>query len=1172
MRSIPRGVTRRRIGGMLLIGVLAAGPGAAAEPAAPQATTPLEQIAPTSPPIRPTASQPASAPADVSEAVQNARELLRGGQARKTLEMLRPLVDAHPDHYDAQLLLARAWAAVRRFDKAIEAARRAATLRPDEPEPRVVLGDLLRLVEQPQRAIGQYRAATLAPPARQDQPAVTLAWQRLGDVLADEGYLLAAAEAFGEFDRRVFDQYPEHRDDGRIANLVAHRPRGMLIRRLELLTRVGRADRRLAAAQEAARRWPDDPQVQGELGWALIAAGRPDEALELTRGYADRPEQAYIFRPIALRALSATGALDAWLEKQIAAGPSAMTLLAARQLLLDDRSDAALRLLDALADAQPDDVLVAQLRFDAALRAGKPAEALERLADFVNANRSLPWLPVEDFVERLRQGRERAALIHLAEAMDDPHDFGRRFAAAIVELAAGRDEPAARRLQALAEAARDFAPARTAAAQVALLDGDWDRARALARALLDTQDTSAAHWLLGRALSGLDRNDEAEKHLRKAATDGKRVAAYALDLARHEARTDNARGAQRFYQQALAAEPRLGEALEELIDSYLRDGKLELARAALERADVQRVAWDAQRRARLRLRYLRPPFSDDHLAALSLQSRRFPRDRGVARLRAMALYFRQRYAEVLECLDALRPLRAAERYPLGMLRANALVQRADFDRAFEQFDALCRRHPNRREVLHGLARMAMATLRVETARQVLDRLIELARRAGDEDQLAAARSMALQTWLLLGQQDAALARLETWRRQDPQDEWVRDRWLETLAQMRKADDLREPLRAALAAATDDERRAALASLAIRAGLYDLAETSLHAWLDGAGEVQRRIWMSMLVDLLIRAGRAAEAIELAERYEGGFQDGVLRRLWAARARVAAGQIDRALSDFDALLHDRLVPQELRPTIRQQSIAALADAGKVQRALERCRAWLEATDDPEQRQAAWGRIVSLHIEQGRVEDAVRAARAWLDELETADPKYRFAALRAYGAALQAAGREQEYAATLVEARNYRPDDVGMANDLGYTWIDHGQNPERAAELIRRAVAAEPLNAAFIDSLGWLYYRTGRFEQAFTQLSRAVQLVEGRDPVVYDHLADCAWRLGRADTARDAWQKALKRIEDEKDPIRLRAYRPVEQRIRAKLDALSARRDPAVAPTLEEQHGTQAARVRD
>jgi len=60
--------------------------------------------------------------------------------------------------------------------------------------------------------------------------------------------------------------------------------------------------------------------------------------------------------------------------------------------------------------------------------------------------------------------------------------------------------------------------------------------------------------------------------------------------------------------------------------------------------------------------------------------------------------------------------------------------------------------------------------------------------------------------------------------------------------------------------------------------------------------------------------------------------------------------------------------------------------------------------------------------------------------------------------------------------------------------------------------------VDSLGWVHYQRGEYEQAVTQLERAVELLEVPDAVIYDHLGDAYARLNRIDKAREAWQKAL------------------------------------------------------
>ena len=57
----------------------------------------------------------------------------------------------------------------------------------------------------------------------------------------------------------------------------------------------------------------------------------------------------------------------------------------------------------------------------------------------------------------------------------------------------------------------------------------------------------------------------------------------------------------------------------------------------------------------------------------------------------------------------------------------------------------------------------------------------------------------------------------------------------------------------------------------------------------------------------------------------------------------------------------------------------------------------------------------------------------------------------------------------------------NNLGYLWADENKRLGRAEKMIREAVAAEPDNAAYRDSLGWVLFRLGKYPQAVAELKR-------------------------------------------------------------------------------------------
>ena len=95
--------------------------------------------------------------------------------------------------------------------------------------------------------------------------------------------------------------------------------------------------------------------------------------------------------------------------------------------------------------------------------------------------------------------------------------------------------------------------------------------------------------------------------------------------------------------------------------------------------------------------------------------------------------------------------------------------------------------------------------------------------------------------------------------------------------------------------------------------------------------------------------------------------------------------------------------------------------------------------------------------------------------------------------------------------------VLNYLGYTWIDYGLNLKKAENFIREAIKLRPKDGYFIDSLGWAYYRQGKYDLAVLELEKAVELIPN-DPVINDHLGDALFRAGYYNEARYQWNRAL------------------------------------------------------
>ena len=99
---------------------------------------------------------------------------------------------------------------------------------------------------------------------------------------------------------------------------------------------------------------------------------------------------------------------------------------------------------------------------------------------------------------------------------------------------------------------------------------------------------------------------------------------------------------------------------------------------------------------------------------------------------------------------------------------------------------------------------------------------------------------------------------------------------------------------------------------------------------------------------------------------------------------------------------------------------------------------------------------------------------------------------------------------------PEQPQVLNYLGYSWVDMNMNLEEGLDMIRKAVELRPSDGYIVDSLGWAYFRLGRFEDAVRELERAVSL-KPDDAVLNDHLGDAYWRVGRKLEATFQWSHA-------------------------------------------------------
>jgi tetratricopeptide (TPR) repeat protein len=196
------------------------------------------------------------------------------------------------------------------------------------------------------------------------------------------------------------------------------------------------------------------------------------------------------------------------------------------------------------------------------------------------------------------------------------------------------------------------------------------------------------------------------------------------------------------------------------------------------------------------------------------------------------------------------------------------------------------------------------------------------------------------------------------------------------------------------------------------------------------------------------------------------------------------------------------------------AQQADMGEADKALKDVRAMLKGDANSDDRQV-YITLAQMYTRLRRFSDAEQA----LDKAEqvsskTDDKEYVWF-LR--GSTFE---REKRYAEAEEQFKKVvasDPEHASALNYLGYMLADQNMKLEEALGYIKRAVDIDPTNGAYLDSIGWAYFRLGKYELAEENLLKASQKIN-TDPTVHDHLGDLYQKTGRLKLAATHWERAL------------------------------------------------------
>ena len=278
-----------------------------------------------------------------------------------------------------------------------------------------------------------------------------------------------------------------------------------------------------------------------------------------------------------------------------------------------------------------------------------------------------------------------------------------------------------------------------------------------------------------------------------------------------------------------------------------------------------------------------------------------------------------------------------------------------------------------------------------------------------------------------------------------------------------------------------------------------------------------LWLGRL---LLGTGREKEGVELVERIITQWP--ASSRGWYLRGKVDEGHGDweKAIPHYSRAVDLDPYDPEIRLSIlramlmaRESDLRASTPDTAQRKMIEEfnLHAMTAATLVPEKDHE--GQMV-LGYAFHAIKDQERAA--WRFKLAAEDPDLRLKALIQQSICLDESGEVDEARFALELLRREYPDNPEVANSFGYFLAEKGQDLDLAEGLVREALAADPGNGAYLDSMGWVMYRNGRFEEAFDYLIQAVNVIP-EDPVILEHLGMVLNDLGQVTEALEVLRRA-------------------------------------------------------
>ncbi len=1100
---------------------------------------PLKSIPPKVEMPEPTEKDDRAVPPQAVKHYMAGRELYKKWMNAEAIAELEQALRYDPGSFECHLLLGRAAARSGNVGQARNHLREAARLRPDDVTCQYLLGTLALESKDVDEAMRRFRLALKSANADPDRAETVMARFRLGEVLLKKGYVSAAIEQLQAFEEAVADpsaQLWKNRDLLKLARTRRALP-ALLIGQGSLI--LHRYDQAVEAYRRALQYEPGNLKTRVRLAQALSRANKVDEALAIARKMALDP-----------KLIKAGVELLGWIHRDRGRPGRVADELMALVRHNPDRDDLGVMLADALIDFDQTDRALKILRdliaqkpekMQAYVRlaglyvdTGKIDQAVGVLADAIAAADG-PSARVLRMIGKIGSDTDQAlAVLNAAERLGetDPDSHAVPYIIGLVAHRADRPDEAERWFRRSLKRRSDFLPGYISLAQLHLNRFQWSEAlEVIGKADEAHLEAPALTYLRAQAYDGLDDIAKAAHAYEQVIeVDAKSVQAM-VALGRLHERIGQRNKARLAYARALKVAPAHPIAGERLVRLLLSQGDVKEASEQLR--EFRKSGGDPRAVGRCLAVIVSRGKMDQYRKLVQRLLNQNPRDVATLYDLATSYYSTRDYDEAEQQARKILEIKPGHQRA-RQLRAELARKRLDYDSAVKWYKGLLREHPNRGSWLVALAETYLDLQQFEKSAEIFEALLKGAGKAGRS---AAYRLRLISIHAAAKQIDRAVEQARAWLEAEPGNRTARRMLIEALHEGGDHDQAIQLAEEWLASGGKDEasqaversgqflheRRSLVITTYVAADRHQEALARLVAWLEEDprnASLLRQLWL-----VLSDAKRLDEAIELCRNAIASSDEPQMYQLMLAQTLLDADQYDGVLETLDEL--------------------GQAGQGELVSRL---------------------RIMTL-LEAKRYDEAVQAAKRSAGRVQGDDA--RLAVSRLLVLVHQRRGHMDRACKELEQIYEMQPKDPGVNNDLGYTWADEGLHLEKAERMVRYALGEEPRSAAYMDSLGWVLYKKGDFEGAVHYLSKATRAQNGDDPVIYDHLGDAYWRLGKKDQAKASWKKAIdlakKDLADGKDL----SDPEMPDRTEKKLRELSRGAAPSVADVVGKDAASQPAK---